>query len=123
MGYSIDLRKRVVQFVEQGGSAIEAAQRFSVTRQTVYNWIRRKKETGSLGDAPPRRPWRKLNPEEVLDFVARNPDLTLLEFANHFGTISSTMCEAFKRLRITRKKRLFDTKNGMKKSVWHFSRN
>lgn len=122
MGYSIDLRKRVIQFVEQGRSAIEAAHRFSVTRQTVYNWIRKKKQTGSVEDKPPKRPWRKLNPEEVLDFVARNPELTLVEFATHFGTISSTMCEAFKRLRITRKKRLFDTKSGMKKSVWHFSK-
>ncbi len=120
MGYSLDLRKRVIQFVECGGSAIEAAQRFSVTRQTVYNWIKKKKQTGSLQDQQPRRPWRKLNPDEVLAFVECNPDLTLAEFANHFGTLTSTMCEAFKRLRITRKKRVSYTKNGTKKEEKYF---
>ena len=120
MVYSHDLRKRVVEFVESGKSAIEAAERFSITRQTVYNWIKKKKRTGTLKDKRPRRPWRKLNPDKVLAFVKNNPDLTLSEYASHFGTLSSTMCEAFKRLKITRKKRVFYTKRGMKKSEKYF---
>ena len=120
MGYSIDLRKRVIQFIEEGGSAIEAAGRFSVTRQTVYNWIKKKQCTGSLKDNAPRRPWRRLNANEVIVFVESNPDLTLSEFASHFGVGSSTMCEALKRLKITRKKRVCDTKNATNKSEQYF---
>jgi putative transposase len=48
MGYSIDLRKRVIQFVEAGGSVIDAARTFSVTRRSIYNWIKKKKDTGNL---------------------------------------------------------------------------
>ena len=120
MGYSIDLRKRVIQFVENGGSVIEAASAFSVTRQSIYNWIKKKKDTGTLKDKIQGRPWRKLDPEALIAYVESNPDLTLAEFAEHFGTISSTICEAFKRLRISRKKRPSDTKNGMKRSENYF---
>ena len=120
MGYSIDLRKRVIQFLEAGGSVIEAAATFSVTRQSVYNWIKKKKVTGSLEDTLQGRPWRKLNAEALVAFVESNPDLTLEEYAQSFGTIPSTICEAFKRLRITRKKRRSDTKKGMSKKGQYF---
>lgn len=120
MGYSIDLRKRVIQFLEAGGSAIEAAATFSVTRQSVYNWIKKKKETGCLEDTIQGRPWRKLNAESLLAFVESNPDLTLEEYAQAFGTIPSTICEAFKRLRITRKKRQCDTEKGMSRKGQYF---
>ncbi len=120
MGYSTDLRKRVIQFVEEGGSVMEAASVFSVTRQTIYNWIKKKKETGTLKDKIQGRPWRKLNPEALLAYVKSYPDLTLAEYAEHFGTISSTICEAFKRLRISRKKRHCDTKNGTKRRGNYF---
>jgi transposase len=39
MTYSTDLRERVIAFVNEGGSKIEASQRFKVTRKTVYNWL------------------------------------------------------------------------------------
>lgn len=36
MGYSTDLRERVVDFVKNGGSKTEAAKQFSVSRAIVY---------------------------------------------------------------------------------------
>ena len=39
MSYSVDLRKRVVNYIESGGSKSEAARRFEVSRKTVYNWL------------------------------------------------------------------------------------
>ncbi len=106
--------------LDLSGSVIEAARAFSVTRQSVYNWIKKKKDTGTLKDKIQGRPWRKLNPEALIAYVESNPDLTLAEFAEHFGTISSTICEAFKRLRISRKKRPCDTKNGTKRRENYF---
>ena len=41
MTYSKDLRKRVVAFVESGGSRAEAARLFEVSRWCVYDWINR----------------------------------------------------------------------------------
>ena len=39
MAYSIDLRKRVLDFIHSGGKKAEAAQRFSVDRTTIYRWL------------------------------------------------------------------------------------
>ena len=39
MRYSIDLRKRVLDFVEACGSPTEAARRFSVSRTIIYKWL------------------------------------------------------------------------------------
>ena len=46
--YSMDLRTRVVAAVEGGLSRNEAAQRFNVAISTAINWVRRKKDTGSV---------------------------------------------------------------------------
>ncbi len=41
MGYSIDLRKRVVSYVREGGNKSEAARLFGVSRWCVYDWLGR----------------------------------------------------------------------------------
>jgi transposase len=47
--YSMDLHERAVRAVERGGmSRQEAARRFGVAASTVINWVRRRRETGSL---------------------------------------------------------------------------
>lgn len=120
MSYSIDLRKKVIEFVETKGSAAEAAQLFNISERTIYNWLKKKKVNGSIEDKPPLRPWRKLNPELLIKCVEEHSDWTLSEFAHHFNSIPSTICEAFKRLKITRKKRHFVTKNGMRRNEKFF---
>ena len=39
MSYSEDLRRRVVDYVHQGGSKAEAARLFKVSRGRVYAWL------------------------------------------------------------------------------------
>jgi putative transposase len=51
--YSMDLRERVVRAVEgEGLSRRQAAARFGVSYSTAINWVRRRRETGSV--APSR---------------------------------------------------------------------
>ena len=37
--YALDLRERVVKFVQVGGSKVEAGRRFSLGRSTVYRYL------------------------------------------------------------------------------------
>ncbi len=120
MSYSLDLRKKVIEFIETKGSVPEAAQLFSISERTIYNWLKKKKTNGSVEDKPPLRPWRKLDPEALTKSVKEHPDWTLNEFAHHFESIPSTICEAFKRLKITRKKRLASTGKETKKNEKFF---
>jgi putative transposase len=47
--YSLDLRERVVGAVERGGlSCHQAAAQFGIGVGTAINWVRRRRETGSV---------------------------------------------------------------------------
>lgn len=47
--YSLDLRERAVAAVEKGGmSRRQAAAQFGVGVSTVINWVRRRRDTGSV---------------------------------------------------------------------------
>ena len=39
MAYSTDLRKRVLYFINNGGSKVAAERTFGVSRRTIYNWL------------------------------------------------------------------------------------
>jgi transposase len=41
MSYSIDLRKRVVDYVKDGGCIAQSAALFKVGRATIYRWFGR----------------------------------------------------------------------------------
>ncbi|MDB9416254.1 IS630 transposase-related protein, partial [Microcystis aeruginosa] len=45
MPYSLDLRKKVIDYVENGGSITKAAALFKIGRATIYRWLSR--EEGS----------------------------------------------------------------------------
>jgi len=102
MSHSIDLRKRVVDYVEGGGSKAEAARRFSVSLWCVNDWMTRK------GNLKPRRPGpksgHKLDWEALREAVAARPDAMLKEHAARFGTGTTTIWHALRRMGLSRKK-------------------
>jgi transposase len=75
MSYSIDLRERVIRFVNTGGSRRAAALRFGVNHQTVNNWMV-KPCCGKPGPKAPRLDMAKLaklreaRPDALLDEMA-----------------------------------------------------
>ena len=120
MSYSLDMRERVIKFVEEGGSKVKAAAIFGICRDTIYGWLRKKAEQGTLQDSPPKRGWKKLNPVVLLAYVLEHPDFTLAEYAKYFGASIPSVCLALRRLKITRKKRLLFIEKGMKRNVQYF---
>ncbi|MDR0234060.1 MAG: transposase, partial [Zoogloeaceae bacterium] len=40
MAYSKDLRRRVLEFVANGGSKAESARRFNVSNSAVFSWLK-----------------------------------------------------------------------------------
>ena len=87
MSYSADLRNRVVSYVKAGGSKIEAARRFDISRRTVYNWL------ASVNLPPkPRAPHaRKFDLGALRRHVQEYPDAILSERAQQFGVSISTI--------------------------------
>jgi len=101
MTYSIDLRKRVVSYVEEGGFKSEAAQIFGVSLWCVNDWCQRK----NLAPKPsaPRRNG-KLDWDALKKHVSDYPDAILRERAAHFNVHIHAIEYAMKQMKITRKK-------------------
>ena len=86
----------------------------------LYRWLAKARLKGRPLDDPPQRPWQKTDPEKLKALVYEHPDYRLKDFASHFGCRFSSIKQAFKILKITRKKRLCGIKKGMKTSVVYF---
>ena len=103
MAYSLDLRKRVLDFIAAGGSKTKASRRFSVARSTLYKWLNapdplKRQKPG------PRRP-RTLDPDALRQHVADFPDQTYAERAARFGVSKSCIWYGLKNIGCTRKKK------------------
>lgn len=113
--YSVDLRERVMAAVADGCSIAEAASRFSVSVDAIYDWKQRYRDTGSLAPIPAGggRP-RRLSPavdRALQDHIDAVPDATLTEVqqwlaAEHALVVGrGTVGRAVARLDRPRKKR------------------
>ena len=100
MAYSIDLRKRVVEFVESGGSKAEASRRFKVSLWCVNDWCKRDDLTPKK--SPIRH--RKVDKEALRRHVEHYPDALLRERAEVFGVRINAIWYLMRRMNLTHKK-------------------
>lgn len=114
--YSLDLRERVVQYLEKGNDKESAAEFFSVGIATIYRWLRQRKKLGSIQPIKRERAYQKIDNEQLKEYVEAHPDHFLSEIARHFNLTPQAIFYALKRLKITRKKRLRFIRKEMKSS-------
>ena len=101
MTYSIDLRKRVVEFVSRGGSKAEASRQYEVSLWCVNDWCKRDDLTPKVS----KRRNRKLDWQALSRHIEKFPDALLRERAQHFGVRESAIWYANRQMKLTRKKR------------------
>lgn len=113
--YSVDLRERVLQYLEKNKNRKAASLLFQVGEATIYRWISRKKEKGNV--EPLRRPYvyKKIDDQRLIDYIEKNPDHFLSEISKHFSLTPQAIFYALKRLKITRKKSSRSTRKETKK--------
>ena len=113
--YSEDIREAVIKHIEKGAGKRETSRIFGIAEDTIYRWVKQKKEKGHLRRKPIYVPeYRKMNPKELIKYVEENPDKTQKEIAEHFGVTAASVWEAFQKHKITRKKRQHAMKKLMK---------
>ena len=100
MTYSLDLRERVVGYVRSGGSKAEAARRFGVHRDTVYEWLTRDK----LAPKPHGQRHRKIDKNKLRAHVRTHPDMLLRERCKIFNVTIQALSYALKTMNIRKKK-------------------
>ena len=99
MAYSLDLRIRVISYIENGGSVVKAAQLFQVGRASIYRWLNRE----TLAATKVKRRNRKLDWAALRKDVAENPEARLIDRAKKFKVRPSAISYALKQMKITRK--------------------
>ena len=92
MCYSLDLRKKVISFIENGNSITKAAR--------IYRWL----DKPNLERTRVVKRRRKIDIARLEQDVAKYPDKTLKQRAQEFGVVPSSIYYQLKRLNIRRKK-------------------
>ena len=100
MTYSIDLRKRVVEFVQGGGFKAEASRRYKVSLWCVNDWCKPE----DLTPQAQKGRKRKLDWEALSGHIQEYPDTLLRERAQHFGVHNNAIWYANRQMKLTRKK-------------------
>ena len=105
MAYSIDYRKRAIEFMDEGHSEKELRSIFKIAPSTVSRWRKLLEETGSLKPQYRETRKRKIDKQKLAQALERKPDATLPELAKQFNCTKQAIDAALKKLKITRKKR------------------
>lgn len=101
MTYQAPHRIAVLSFIEDGGSKVEAARIFKVSRDTIYRWLRLDEIAAK---PPPKMRHRKIDKDALCAHVKRYPDMFLGERAAVFGVHTSSMGHALSKMKISKKK-------------------
>ena len=102
MRCSVDLRKRVLDFINSGASKSEAARRFKVSRSSIYTWLQ-SQDAFSYRRPGPSKP-RNLDLQALRSHVQAHPDKTQTERAADFGVSRHCIGYNLRKLKISRKK-------------------
>ena len=110
--YSIDLREKLFAQLDSGMSITKASKIFRINRQTIYNWVSIKEETGKI---EAKSGYQKGHSHKIKDleqlekFFLENPDKTLKELSWLWPEKISgwTLGRWIKKLGYTYKKNLF----------------
>ena len=111
MSYSLDFRKCVIGYRQEGHTQKEAKDVFKVSTVTISAWEKKLREEGTLEKKPLNRKPRKLDPERLKAYIKAHPDAYLREIAEEFNCCETAVTYALRRLKITRKKRRNITEN------------
>jgi transposase len=101
--YALDLRERVVKYIQSGGSKAEAARRFALARSSVYRYLLAAQK-GTLAPKKSWGHWRKLDPQKLQAHVKKHPDATLKELQKAFGVSHHAVWVRLRQLGFTLKK-------------------
>lgn len=111
MTYSLDFRKCVIEYRQEGHTQKEAQEVFKVSAATISGWEKKLREEGTLEKKSLNRQPRKLDSEKLKAYIEAHPDAYLREIAAEFSCCETAVTYALRRLKITRKKRRNITKS------------
>jgi transposase len=111
MAYGLDLRQKVIDYIENGGRVSKGAQVFGIGRASIYRWLERKE----LAATKVKYRQRSLDIRELSKDIQENPEARLKQRAEKFGVSATAIFKALKKMKITRKKKNYVIKKEVEK--------
>ena len=93
------LKKKVIIFVEKGGTITEAAHKFGIGIASIYRWLYRPK----LEATKVKKSSNKIRLERIIKRCKKIESRSLADRAKKFGVNPTAIFYALKRMKITRK--------------------
>ena len=100
MAYSIDFRKRAIDYMDEGHTGKELYEAFKIWPSSVTRWRELFEKTGSLKPEYRETRKRKIDLNELERALERKPDATLSELARVFDCTKQAIDAALKRLKM-----------------------
>ena len=115
--YSIDLREKVIEYINKGNSQKSASEIFAIHKNTINRWWIRYKTEGMFAARIRLGLKSKVNKKELEEFVRNNPDTTLSRAGIKFGITAWQVGRILKKLGFSYKKKPSPMWRQAKKSV------
>lgn len=114
--YSLDLRKKVIEYISEGHNYDEASKLFKISVSAIGRWYRKYKQEGVFEAKKRGGSKRKINIDLLVDYVESNENTTLKEASKIFKVSIFTISYWLKRLGYSYKKKTLPTWRLKKKS-------
>lgn len=126
--YSQDLRQKVIEAVENGQSQSKVSRNFGINRNTIGEWLKRRKERGSYAAEQGYQKGHNRKIQDLEKFrklVEANPGKTQGQIAQLWGegVTQQNVSNAMKKLGMTRKKKRMGIVSEMNRSERNLERN
>jgi transposase len=113
--YSEDLRKRVIEYIKEGGNYKEASKIYKVSVSAIGRWYRRYKSEGIYQARKRLGAKIKIDLARLENSVQINPDVKLKELSKEFKVSTFTVSHWLRRLGFSYKKKPLPTWSQVKK--------
>jgi transposase len=116
MAYDEKFRRRVIHYKDSGHTFTEVYEAFGVSPRSYYDWKGELEEKGKFENHYPKVREGKIDPQRLKELAEKHTDWYLREYAEVFGVCLQAIHKMFKKLGITRKKKLLRIPRRARKS-------
>lgn len=121
--YNIDLRKKVIEFLEDGNTQAASARVFNLNKSTVNRWYLQYKRTGDLLHKKYHGSKPRIDKVKLVEYVNKHSNGKLEDFALVFKVSTTAIFRCLKQLKFVFKKNLYLRGSRSKKTSRLFRRN
>ena len=107
--YSLDLREKVIKYIESGGSQISASNIFNLGYSTVHKWYKRYKTEGHFKPRSRLGAKPKIDRDEFIKYVKTHDNADAMEIGVYFGISPSGARYWLKKIGFSYKKKPLPT--------------